>query len=186
VPTESRRDTPVRSEPLLRGLGNRLLQVVALYAPGQTTVRVWLHRRRGVRIGNDVRIGTDVLIETAFPEWVRIGDHVIVSMRSTIIAHFEGSLPPVQEKTAYVSVRIEDEVFVGPGSIILPNVTIGRGSVVSAGSVVTRSIPPMTMVQGNPARPIAHCEVPLTYRTPLKEFLSRLRPIQQTEGLHSD
>jgi len=139
-----------------------------------------------VRIGNDVRIGTDVLIETAFPEWVRIGDHVIVSMRSTIIAHFEGSLPSVQEKTAYVSVRIEDEVFVGPGSIILPNVTIGRGSVVSAGSVVTRSIPPMTMVQGNPARPIAHCEVPLTYRTPLKEFLSRLRPIQQTEGLHSD
>jgi acetyltransferase-like isoleucine patch superfamily enzyme len=137
-----------------------------------------LHRLRGVRIGSDVRIGTDVLIETAFPQWVTIGDHVIVSMRSTIIAHFEGSLPRVKEKTAYVSVRIEDEVFVGPGSMILPNVTIGRGSVVTAGSVVTKSIPPMTMVQGNPARPIAHCEIPLTHRTPLKEFVSKLRPIQ--------
>lgn len=180
---DSQGDRPFTSEPLLRGLGRRLLQIAALYAPGQTTVRVWLHRLRGVRIGSDVRIGTDVLIETAFPEWVRIGDHVIVSMRSTIIAHFEGSLPPVRERTTYVSVRIEDEVFVGPGSMILPNVTIGRGSVVTAGSVVTRSIPPMTMVQGNPARPIAHCEIPLTYRTPLKKFLSKLRPIHEAEKL---
>src|SRR2546427_9065828 len=160
MPTESRRDAPFRSEPFLRGLGNRLLQVVALYAPGQTTVRVWLHRRRGVRIGNDVRIGTDVLIETAFPEWVRIGDHVIMSMRSTIIAHFEGSLPPVQEKTAYVSVRIEDEAFVGPGSIILPNVTIGRGSVVSAGELRSRTCRPIARGQGEPARPVAHRGVP--------------------------
>jgi len=173
----SQRDTPFTSEPFLKGLGRRFLQILALYAPGQTTVRVWLHRLRGVRIGRDVRIGADVLIETAFPQWVTIGDHVIVSMRSTIIAHFEGSLPPIQEKRAYVSVRIEDEVFVGPGSMILPNVTIGRGAVVTAGSVVTKSIPPLTMVQGNPAQPIARCEIPLTYRTPLKEFMSKLRSI---------
>jgi len=48
-------------------------------------------------------------------------------------------------------VVIEDGTWVGAGSIILPGVVIGRGCVVSAGSVVKASIPPNTLVAGNPA-----------------------------------
>lgn len=48
-------------------------------------------------------------------------------------------------------VVIEDGVWVGVGSIVLPGVTIGRGSVVGAGSVVTETIPPNTLAVGNPA-----------------------------------
>ena len=76
-----------------------------------------------------------------------------------------------------VSVRIADDVFVGPGAIIMPNVTIGAGAVVAAGSVVTRSVAPLTMVQGNPAKPIARCGIPLGLDTPVKEFYRRLTPI---------
>jgi serine acetyltransferase len=87
-------------------------------------------------------------------------------MRVTVIAHFKES----------TGVKIEEDVFVGPGSIILPNVVIGRGSVVTAGSVVTRSVPPMTVVQGNPAVPIARCGVSLVPGVTLKEFSKNLRP----------
>ena len=50
---------------------------------------------------------------------------------------------------------IEDNVWIASGSVILPGVTIGEGSVVSACSVVRRSVPPYTLVGGNPARVLA-------------------------------
>ena len=46
---------------------------------------------------------------------------------------------------------IEDNVWIGANSIVLPGVTIGQGSVISANSVVTKNIPPMTIAGGNPA-----------------------------------
>ena len=142
-------------ESVLGGMINRILAVIARFAPGITTWRVRLHRWRGVRIGKGVHIGADVLIETGFPSWISIGNNVQIGMRSTIIAHYHGLLPKQEDLRNYVSVRIEDEVSIGAGVIILPNVTIGYGSVVTAGSVVSSSVPPLTLVQGNPARPIA-------------------------------
>jgi maltose O-acetyltransferase len=51
-------------------------------------------------------------------------------------------------------VTIEDNVWIGSRVIILKGVTLGAGCVVGAGSVVTRSVPPRTVVAGNPARSI--------------------------------
>ena len=160
------------------GLRNRLFQLAALYAPGSETTRVRLHRWRGVKLGSPVFIGTDALIETSFPERVSIGNRVVIGMRTTIIAHFRGEWDAGLDGDEGVTVRIEDDAFIGPGVIILPNVTIGHGAVVTAGSVVSRSVPPLTMVQGNPAKPVARCGVPLGMQTPLKEFYRRLRPIR--------
>jgi heptaprenylglycerol acetyltransferase len=167
------------SEPFISGAFKRFLQILVYLAPGESTLRVWLHRLRGVQIGSDLHIGMATLIETSFPEWVSIGNHVTIGMRTTIIAHMLG-LPPKKHgtKEKYASVRIEDDAFVGPGAIILPNVTIGRGAVVTAGSVVTRSVPPMTVVQGNPAKPVGRCGIALLWGTSIKEFYSKLRPLE--------
>jgi acetyltransferase-like isoleucine patch superfamily enzyme len=159
-----------------KGFRNRLFQLIALYAPGFKTTRVRLHRMRGVRIGSNVSIGTSVIIETAYPQLVSIGNNVSISVRSVIIAHFRESTD--QAKTSNEpSVRIEDNVYIGAGVIVLPNVTIGHGSVVTAGSVVSQSVPPLTMMQGNPAKAVARCGVPLAGNT-YEDFVRNLTPIE--------
>jgi acetyltransferase-like isoleucine patch superfamily enzyme len=164
----------VRNERAGRGALRRILQLLALYGPGADTLRVRLHRWRGVAIGDGTFIGTDVLIETAHPQLVRIGRGVDIGARTTIIAHQQGE--PV---TAEPTVRIGDDVFIGPSSTLLPHVTIGDGAVVVAGSVVTKSVPPLTMVQGNPAGPVARCRVPLGRSTPMREFYRGLTPLKR-------
>jgi acetyltransferase-like isoleucine patch superfamily enzyme len=167
------------ADPFFRGLKNRILHLGARFGPGSAAMRVKLHRWRGVKIGQRVHIGTDVLLETAYPQWVSIGNGVQIGLRSTIIAHLHGLAPRKTEHDGYVSVRIEDDANIGAGVIVLPNVTIGHGAVVTAGSVVSRSVAPLYMVQGNPARPIAKCGIPLTWNTTMKEFFSKLEPVER-------
>lgn len=164
---------------ILKGIFNRTLQILVRFSPGERSLRIVLHRWRGVKIGKGCAIGTDALIETAHPHLVSLGDRVYVGIRSTIIGHFRDH--PTEEEISdktMVTVRLEDDSFVGPGCVVLPNVTIGHGAVVNAGSVVTKSVAPLTMVQGNPAEPIARCGVPLGLHTPVKEFYRQLKPIR--------
>src|SRR5437868_12073016 len=153
----------------LRQVKVRILQLLACHATGAKSLRVRLHRWRGVTIGRDVWIGYQVLLDTSHPHLISVGNNVIISIRAMLIAHFRGP----------EGITIEDDAFIGPGAIILPNVTIGRGAVVTAGSVVSSSIRPMTVVQGNPARPIATCGVALGEKTNMGQFLRSLRPLER-------
>jgi acetyltransferase-like isoleucine patch superfamily enzyme len=155
-------------ERFLPGIKNRLLQVLARHGPGARTWRVWLNRWRGVHIGRQVWIGYDAILETSRPDLITIRDRATVQIRATIIAH----------NRELKGVVIEEDATVGPGAIVLPNVTIGRGSIVTAGSVVTKSVPPKTMVRGNPAQPIATVEIPLRLNVSLKEFSKGLKPLR--------
>lgn len=147
----------------------RILQELAMRIPGGTSVRVRLHRWRGVEIGENVWIGYGALLETAFPGLIHIGDDVFISMRVTILAHFREQH----------GIWIEDGVFIGPCACILPGVRLGTGCVVTAGSVVTSSVQPFTVVQGNPARPVARNGMSLVGdEKTLKEFQSTLTPIR--------
>ena len=62
--------------------------------------------------------------------------------------------PPLREKVAQfnIPVRIGKNVWIGAGAIVLPGVTIGDHSVIGAGSVVTKDIPPNVVAVGNPCR----------------------------------
>jgi len=164
------------SDSLFSGMKNRVCQYLALYAPGYKTTRVWLHRMRGVSIGDNVSIGLSALIETAYPKLVSLGNNVSIGMRVVIIAHLRDSTELSRARHER-TVRIEDDAYIGPGVIILPNVTIGQGAVVSAGSVVSRSVPPRTLVRGNPAVPIAHCGVSLGGGVSYEQFVRSLKPI---------
>ena len=170
------------SDSVLLGLKNRLLQSVALSVPGYKTMRVWLHRLRGVAIGSNVSIGLSVIIETAYPGLIFIGNNVTIGIRSTIIGHLRDSTVQARDNHQ-PTVRIEDNVYIGPGVLILPNVTIGHGAVVSAGSVVSRSVPPQTLVRGNPAEPLAHCGVSLGGGVSYEEFIRHLTPIKAHRSL---
>jgi acetyltransferase-like isoleucine patch superfamily enzyme len=153
----------------IRQAKDRILQLIAFHAPGAKSLRVRLHRWRGVKIGQGVWIGYQVLLDTSRPDLISIGNNVIVSVRAMMIAHFRGPQ----------GITIENDAFIGPGAIILPNVTIGHGAVVTAGSVVSSSVGPMTVVQGNPARPIAKCGVTLGEKTTMGQFLRSLRPVER-------
>lgn len=170
VPREPHKEV---KENIFRGFRNRLFQHLARILPGARSLRVSLHRWRGVNIGKGVWIGYDVILDTSRPHLITIEERASLSMRVTVIAHFRETQ----------GVKIEQDAFIGPGAIILPNVTIGRGAVVTAGSVVSQSVPPMTVVQGNPAAPIANCGIPLSVDVTLKEFSRRLRPLPKKSNL---
>jgi acetyltransferase-like isoleucine patch superfamily enzyme len=113
-----------------------------------------------------------------------LGDNVSIGMRAMIIAHFRDATSQARASHKH-TVEIERDAYIGPGVIILPNVTIGEGAVVSAGSVVSRSVPAHTLVRGNPAVPIANCGVSLGGGVPYEEFLRSLTPIKD-ENAHPD
>jgi len=90
-------------------------------------------------------------------ESIQIGHRVQVGANSVIV---DTDFHPTQvEERArdflngqHAPIIIEDDVFIGMQSLILKGVTIGRGSVVGAGSVVTKNVPAGVVVAGNPAR----------------------------------
>jgi len=104
-------------------------------------------------IGDDVGVsGCTISVSCS----IRIGDRVLLGSGCMIADSDAHPLYPMdrrfdQTKTASKPVIIEDDVFIGARAIILKGVHIGRGSVVGAGAVVTRDVPPMTVVAGNPA-----------------------------------
>jgi len=90
-------------------------------------------------------------------ENIRIGDNVVMGANSTIIdTDFHPvdpvlrSLQPQDGGTA--PVVIGDNVFIGMNCIILKGVTLGTGSVMSAGSIITKAMPPRVIAAGNPAK----------------------------------
>lgn len=141
--------------------------------PGGASVRPRLHRWRGARIGENVWIGLYVYIDDAHPEALSIGDNCTIGIRTSIITHFYwGPRQPVSNG----KVVIENDVFVGPHCVILPDVTIGEGSVIQAGSVVTRSVPPRTFWGPPAAGAIGTVTVPLTAANGYISFLRGVRP----------
>jgi lipopolysaccharide O-acetyltransferase len=116
-----------------------------------------------IRFGKDVQINDFVHIGAI--ESVTIHDHVLIASRVFISDHnhgcYSGRSPhsdphsvPVERQLSSSPVVIEENVWIGESVSILPGVTIGRGSIIAAQSVVSRSIPPNSIAAGAPARVI--------------------------------
>ena len=119
-------------------------------------LRISLHRARGVTIGKNTTLGPFVFIDEVWPDYVYVEDYAAVVYGSTIIAHTKAPFFQRKNYDSFVEpVVIKKGAWVGARSIILPGVTVGEGSVVTAGSVVSRDVPPYTVVAGNPARPVS-------------------------------
>lgn len=111
--------------------------------------------RKNVSIGNRCSINIGVYIPAQCR--VEIGDDVTLSARCMLLDSGLNVGDPSRDHSEGFIV-IEDGVWVGAGAIILPNVVVGAGSIIGAGSVVTRSVPKMCVVAGNPARILRHLE----------------------------
>ena len=119
------------------------------------TLRVGNHS--GIGMGCDLTIGKSITIGN----YCRIASYVVMrdsdGHPSDPVLRKAGAPPSIDDVRPIV---IEDNVWIGVRSIISPGVTIGEGSVVAAGSVVLSSIPPFSVVAGNPARRIRSLETP--------------------------
>jgi len=139
----------------MRILVKRLLKLLAKQMPGYR-LRAAMLRRCGYRVGRDVYIGEDLLIIDEAADWglVTIGDRVAISPRVSLVV---SSRPNDSRIAPYAPVKhspitIHEDAWVGTGAVVLPGVTIGAGAIVGANSVVTRDVPPHTIVWGVPAR----------------------------------
>jgi acetyltransferase-like isoleucine patch superfamily enzyme len=110
----------------------------------------------GIKIGRDSLVGEYSVIRGQ--GGVQIGDRVYTSPFTQIIAvnHVfdDPNGPFVEQGITAEGITIEDDVWLGAGAIVTDGVRIGQGAVIAAGAVVTKDVPPHTVVAGIPARPI--------------------------------
>lgn len=145
-------------------LKKKLLKLISKQLPGNG-LRICLLRMCGYVIGKDVYIGEDFIIIDDLGDGefnLSIGDRVAVSPRVTFVLHTQ---PNESRIVPYVnshkgSITIASDAWIGTGAVILPGLTIGEGAVIGANSVVTKNVPPYTVVGGVPAHNIKEVKVP--------------------------
>lgn len=150
---------------------------MAQVAPGGSSLRPAVHRWRGVKIGANVWISQMVYIDELHPEAVTIGDNCTIGLRSSIFTHFYWG--PRRPQNGWKPVVIGRDTFIGPHCVILPEVTIGEGCVIKAGSVVTQDIPARTFWGLPSGGPLGEVTVPLTPQFGYEAFLRGLRPLRE-------
>ncbi|HEL1642232.1 TPA: acetyltransferase [Streptococcus suis] len=127
------------------------------------------HAEKALIFGTKVNVGDGVRISCV--ERICIGNNVLIGSRVLLIDNSHGTYtgniqdspetPPNERKIFSKAIKIEDNVWIGEGAVIQAGVTVGFGSIVAANSVVTKSVPPKTIVGGVPAVPLKKFE-PIT------------------------
>lgn len=130
--------------PYRKGRDVRVMDGVQLDKPSMLTMgdRVSINRGTVLNSGGGITIGNNVMI----------GPNVIVYSQNH--AYSCPDVPFIDQGYNYKPVIIGNNVWIGASAIVLPGVTVGENSVIAAGSVVTKSIEPGSLVGGNPARVI--------------------------------
>jgi len=145
---------------ILRKIRGKICSTLAKYPVTHKWPTYWW-RKCGYSIGKNVSIGPDCLIwawHHLDTDNIVIEDDVSIGPRVMIIARTH----PITQIETYgktmssigTKVVIKRGAWIGAGAIILPNVTIGERAVVGAGAVVTKDVPPYTVVAGVPAKEI--------------------------------
>ncbi len=108
---------------------------------------------RAIEIGNGTFIGTGCEFNAI--ESIQIGQNCLIASGSRFVDHNHGTetgTPMKLQPEISAAIRVGDDVWVGVNSVVLKGVTIGEGAIVAAGSVVTKSVEPYTIVGGVPAK----------------------------------
>jgi len=117
---------------------------------------VVIYAPEALHIGSSVDIGEFSVIRAN--GGLTIGDRVLIAAHAVITTRGHPEDLPRYGRVEDAPITLEDDVWIGAGAIVLPGVTIGRGSIVAAGAVVTGDVPPLTVVAGVPARELRKVE----------------------------
>ena len=140
-------------------------------------------RSLGVTIGADAwLISTSISTWGAEPFLFRIGDRVLITAGVRFVTH-DGAVWPLRREFPKIDrigpIVVGNDCFVGMNAILLPGVTIGDSSVVGAGAVVNRDVPPRTIVAGVPARPV--CTIDEYFAKHERSFIYGARDVSADE-----
>tara|TARA_Y100000996_G_scaffold415290_1_gene409182 strand:+ start:30 stop:506 length:477 start_codon:yes stop_codon:yes gene_type:complete len=131
----------------------KIFCLIGNYLPPK--LNCFFYKISGVKFNlNKVWIGNKCYLDTNFPENIIIKDNVCISFEVTICCHFNTtrSIKDHPIKKYKKEVVLEEGVFIGPKSIIMPGVVIRKNTFVRAGSVITKSTNPNSIVSGNPQK----------------------------------
>lgn len=116
-----------------------------------------------VDFGRNIRIGKGCFIQqccTFFDRGgITLGNDVFIGPKVNLITINHDPNPDNRSATYGRPIVIEDKVWIGINSTVLPGIRIGHGAIVGANSVVTKDVAPNTIVAGNPARFIKNIEI---------------------------
>ncbi|MGE0078439.1 MAG: DapH/DapD/GlmU-related protein [Bacteroidales bacterium] len=120
-------------------------------------VRIFGLKLCNFTIGKQVYIGTDLIVASIISENacnLIIKDRVAIGPRVTLILSSDANWSNLMNQIEPIkgTIILEDDCWIGAGVIILPNIIVGNGSIVGAGSVVTKNVPPNSIVAGVPAK----------------------------------
>lgn len=145
--------TPEALERAQHAAGCRLLDLCATVGESvRLRMPVTIYAPEALHIGDNVDIGEYVVLRAN--GGLRIGSRVLIAAHAVVTARGHPEALPRYGRVADAPVVVGDDVWIGTGAIVLPGVTIGEGSIVAAGAVVTRSVAAHTIVAGVPARPL--------------------------------
>ncbi|NOZ81317.1 MAG: N-acetyltransferase [DPANN group archaeon] len=139
---------------------SKFINLYGCYIGDNTKIGAFVEIQKNVRVGNNCKIQSHTFI----CEGVVIEDNVFVGHNVTFIndkypraVNPEGELQS-EEDWEVVPTLVKKGASIGSSVTILCNVTIGENAIVGAGSVVTRDVPPDSIVAGNPARIVRKAE----------------------------
>lgn len=125
-----------------------------------TKIGAFVEIQKGAKIGKNCKISTHSFIceGVTIEDEVFIGHHVVfINDKYPRATNERGELQTEQDWIVQPTL-VKKKASIGSGAVILSNITIGEGAIVGAGSVVTKDVPPYTIVAGNPARVLRRIE----------------------------
>ena len=111
------------------------------------TKRLVYNRVWGMDIHPTATFSLSAKFDKTFPRGIHVGERSYVALEAIVLAHD-------MTRAKKTHTRIGRHCFIGAGAIVLPGVTVGDGSIVAAGAVVTKDVPPASIVAGSPAKVI--------------------------------
>lgn len=135
-----------------------LMNSVLLSPVAPRKLRPWVLRKIGCHVGKDVFIGAGIYIDAGHADLIYIDDHAHVTAKTVLLCHKKDLgkyyIGDDYAKLPYRTgkIHLKKGCSTGTGTLIMPGVTIGEGSIVGAGSLVTKDIPAWTIATGRPAK----------------------------------